>query len=70
MAKKPTEKAEAKSAEPTKAVKAKKTTAKKTTTKKSTKKETKFNLLFTAGLLITGASLRCQWHWSQPLQYI
>jgi len=39
MAKKPTEKAEAKSAEPTKAVKAKKTTAKKTTTKKSTKKE-------------------------------
>jgi hypothetical protein len=42
MAKKPTEKAEAKSAEPTKAVKAKKTTAKKTTTKKSTtKKSTK-----------------------------
>jgi len=39
MAKKPTEKAEAKSAEPTKAVKAKKTTTKESTTKKSTKKE-------------------------------
>ena len=39
MAKKPTEKAEAKSAEPSIAVKAKKTTAKKTTTKKSAIKE-------------------------------